>query len=832
MAERTPLMQQYERLKAENPGALLFFRLGDFYELFDEDARVAAPLLDIVLTSRDQKTPMCGVPFHSVDSYIGRLVEAGYRVAVCEQMEDPATAKGLVRRDVVRIVTAATYQAEGDEQARWLGVLVRVGEEVGLGLLDHGHGRFRVASLRGEDGELRARREVQRAGATEVLLVDVEAGDLAQLAKAPTPSPAVLHESREALKEILQRLPPAAREAALLGHAYLAETQRGALSHLEPPRLYEVERGLGIDPATRRNLELVQRLDGSREGTLLWVLDETRSALGRRLLREWVERPLLGREEIVARHDAVSALLEDGMARARVRDLLSGVRDLERLLARAGSGQAGPRDYLALGESLRLCPALAGAAAPLVGDLLAAVRGPLQEELPVAAQVLAAIGDDPPASGREGGFVRPGFDAEIDRLRAAQGGAKEYLAGFERAAREETGIRSLKVGFNKVFGYYIEVSRANLALVPQGWERRQTTANAERYVTEELRRQEELILRAERELVQREQAVLDALREDVLGQAAAIRRQAGAIAALDCLQSFAEVARRRRYVRPAMREEPVLALHGARHPVVEALLGAGEFVANDAALDARSVRLSLITGPNMGGKSTYLRQVALLQVMAQAGSFVPAEEAEIGLADRVFTRVGASDDLSRGVSTFMAEMLEVSLILHEATARSLVVLDEVGRGTGTADGVAIAAAVAEYLASVVRCRALVATHYLELCALAEEHGAIRNHTVAVAEEGRRVIFLHRIVEGAASRSYGLDVARLAGLPEAVLSRAEERLVQGGEPRPAPPPQQLALFPVDPHPALLRLQALDPLRMTPLEALVALSDLRRLVEEER
>ncbi len=830
MSERTPLMQQYDRLKAENPGALLFFRLGDFYELFGEDAEIAAPLLEIVLTSRDQKTPMCGVPHHSFDVYIGRLVEAGYRVAVCEQMEDPAATKGLVRREVVRVVTAATYQAEGDERPRWLGVLVRAGADVGLGLLDLGHGRFRVAALQGPDAEARARRELLRAGVAEILCAGADPGELQDIAQAPQPSPQALHESRRALADATLRLPAAAREAALLGHAYLGETQRGALAHLEPPRLYEVERGLGIDPATRRNLELVQRLDGTREGSLLWVLDETRSALGRRLLREWVERPLTERSEIVARHEAVLALADDGLSRGRLRDALAGVRDLERLLSRAGAAQAGPREYFALGETLRRCPEIAEIARTPRADLLSDAAEPLQAELPIAREIVRAIADDAPSHAREGGFVRTGFDPEIDRLRAAQGGAKDYLADFERRAREETGIRSLKVGFNRVFGYYIEVSRTNLALVPAAWERRQTTANAERYVTEDLRRQEELILRAERELVQRETAVLEALRQGVLAVADEIRRRAAALAALDCLQSLAEVARKRRYVRPVMHEEPVLVLTAARHPVVEALLPEGQFVANDVALDTRAARLSLITGPNMGGKSTYLRQAALIQVMAQAGSFVPAESAEIGLADRVFTRVGASDDLSRGVSTFMAEMLEVSLILREATARSLVVLDEVGRGTGTADGVAIAAAVTEYLASVVRCRALVATHYLELCQLAETHGAIRNHTVAVAEEGRRVVFLHRIVPGAASRSYGLDVARIAGLPEAVLSRAETRLRDGALPRRESPPDQLALFPVAPHPALARLQAIDPLNMTPLEALVALTDLRRLAEE--
>ncbi len=831
MSERTPLMQQYERLKAENPGALLFFRLGDFYELFGEDAEVAAPILEIVLTSRDQKTPMCGVPHHAVDAYVGRLVAAGYRVAICEQMEDPASAKGLVRREVVRVATAATYQAEGDELSRWLGVIVQADEGVGLALLDISHGRFRVAALRGRDPQQRARREMQRAGAAELLLSGAEAGELATLVQAPLPSPEAVHASRTSLASAVRHLPPPAQEAAVLGHAYLAETQRGALAHLESPYLYEVEHGLGIDPATRRNLELVQRLDGSREGSLLWVLDETRTALGRRLLREWIERPLLERGEIVARHEAVAALLAAGMQRGRLRDALSGVRDIERLLARISAGQAGPREYLALGQTLRACPEIAGIAADLEADLVAALAVPLREELALAGEVLRSIVDDPPASARDGGFVREGLDAEIDRLRAAQGGAKEYLAAFERTARESTGIRGLKVGFNKVFGYYIEVSRANVSLVPPAWERRQTTANAERYVTDELRRQEELILRAERELSQREAAVLERLRGAVLDRADEIRKRAAALAGLDCLQSFAEAARRRRYVRPEMREEPVLEIAGARHPVVEALLPDGQFVANDVSLDARAARLSLITGPNMGGKSTYLRQVALIQVMAQAGAFVPAERAEIGIADRVFTRVGASDDLTRGVSTFMAEMLEVSLILREASARSLVVLDEVGRGTGTADGVAIAAAVTEYLAAVVRCRALVATHYLELCALSQEYGAVRNHTVAVAEEGKHVVFLHRIVPGAASRSYGLDVARLAGLPEAVLGRAAGRLRDGMPSQRPSEESQLALFPVAPHPALVHLQRLDPQRMTPLEALVELAELHRLAEED-
>ena len=832
MAESTPVMQQYRRIKAQHPDALLFFRLGDFYELFDEDARLVSNLLDLVLTSRDKETPMCGVPYHAAETYLGRLVDLGYRVAVCEQTEDPRQAKGLVRREVVRVVTPSTYAGEAEEAPRrWLGVLTQVDGVAGIGLLDLGHGSFRVAAVRGEpdEGLRRAVRELERHGVAELLLADVAQGDLGDVPQAPLPAAAAQEESRGLLGDALHRLPPAAARAALLGHSYLLETQRGALRHLEPPHLYEVERGLGLDRATRRNLEILERLDGQRQGSLLWVLDDTRSVAGRRLLREWLERPLSDIEEIVARQEAVLALHDDGLTRARVRDLLGGARDMERLLARIGLGSAGPRDYVALAATLGLGPRLADLL-PAGGERLQAIRATLSTPLAIADTIAASLCDEPPAMARDGNFVRQGFSGEIDRLRAAKDGAKEYLADFERQAREETGIRTLKVGFNKVFGYYIEVTRSNLALVPPSWERRQTIASGERYVTEELRRQEELIGRAERELQSLEAAVLDSLRLAVLERATDIQARAAAVAELDVLQSLAEVGRRRGYVRPELRREPVLELVSARHPVVEALLPQGAFVPNDTRLDARGQRLHLITGPNMGGKSTVLRQVALLQVMAQVGSLVPAERAVIGLADRVFTRVGASDDLARGVSTFMAEMLEVAVILREASAQSLVVLDEVGRGTGTADGVAIAAAVTEYLASVVRCRALVATHYLELCALSEREKGIRNFTVAVAEEGRKVVFLHRIVPGAASRSYGLDVARLAGVPEAVLSRAEERLLA---PAPASAEQgavQLALFELPPHPALERLRRLDPMRVTPLEALTELAALKGLCEE--
>jgi len=830
VADATPVMQQYRRIKAQHPDALLFFRLGDFYELFDDDARLASSLLDLVLTSRDGETPMCGVPYHAAEGYLGRLVDEGYRVAVCEQMEDPKSARGLVRREIVRVVTPATYAGEAEEAPRrWLGVLVRHEAAVGLALLDFGHGSFRVAQPRGADALHSAAREIERHSVMELLTPCDDAADLPDAPRAPLPGAAALEESRTMLGDALRRLPAAAAEAAVLGHAYLLETQRGALGHLEAPRLYEVAQGLGLDPATRRNLELTERLDGQRQGSLLWVIDDTCSVPGRRLLREWLERPLTDLAGIVARQDAVAALYADGLRRRRLRERLADVRDLDRLLAKAGAGSAGPRDYLALARTLEGAPGIAEGL-PEGAARLGALAEVLRPPLAVAGVVLHAVRDDPPALAREGDFVRAGHSRQIDELRAAKDGAKEYLAAFERRAREETGIRTLKVGFNKVFGYYIEVTRANLALVPPEWERRQTIANGERFVTDELRRQEELIGRAERELQSLEAAVLEEVRQATLAAAAEIRQRAAAMAELDALQALAEVGRRRGYVRPELRREPILELVAARHPVVEALLPGGEFVPNDTRLDARGPRLHVITGPNMGGKSTVLRQVACIQVLAQIGAMVPAERAVVGLADRVFTRVGASDDLSRGVSTFMAEMLEVAVILRDATAQSLVVLDEVGRGTGTADGVAIAAAVTEYLASVVRCRALVATHYLELCALADEDASIRNYTVAVAEDRKGVVFLHRIVPGAASRSYGLDVARLAGVPEAVLARAQERLRAPLPAAPGRPPEQLALFDVSPHPAIERLRALDPLRMTPLEALAELAGLKGLCEE--
>lgn len=830
MPERTPLMEQYARIKAEHPDALLFFRLGDFYELFFDDAARASQLLDIVLTSRDGQTPMCGVPYHAWEQYVGRLVAAGERVAICEQMEDPALAKGIVRREVVRVVSPATWSPEEEADHRWLGAIAVEGASVGVALLDLGRGGFRCSELRGERALRAILREVERARCAEVLIGDgVELPAEFAARRAPYPDPRAMLQAREALAAEAGRLPPAALAAAVLGRAYLEETQRGALRHLEAPHLYELERGLLLDSATRRNLDLLQRVDGSREGSLLGVLDATRTAPGRRLLRDWLERPLGDPVAISERQEAVASLHEDGMRRARVQELLSRVRDIERILARAGAGQDGPRDLRALGDTLGLCPAIAQALEGLTADMAMEIRRTLSRPEELGERIRSALTDNPPALPRDGGYVRPGCDAEIDRLRSAQDGAREALARYEQEARERLGIRSLKVGYNRVFGYYIEVGRAGLPQVPADWQRKQTVASGERFLTPELREHEALILRATQELGARESAVLEQLRQAALDAAEEVRGRARAIAALDVLQSLAEVARARRYVRPEILEEPVLELRGARHPVVEALVERGEFVPNDLSLDARGERLALITGPNMGGKSTYLRQVALLQIMAQVGSFVPADSARIGIADRVFTRVGASDDLSRGVSTFMAEMLEVSQIVREATPRSLVILDEVGRGTGTADGLAIAAAVTEYLCAVVRCRALVATHYLELCALADEDSGIRNFTVAVAEEGRSVVFLHRIVPGAADRSYGLEVARLAGLPDTVLGRAEERMRKNAREHPEPP-RQLALFPVDPHPALVELRRIDPERITPLEALVKLAELRRLAEE--
>lgn len=802
MSDLTPMMRQYREIKARHPDALLFFRLGDFYEMFFEDAHTGARELEIALTGRDgggaERVPMCGIPYHAAEHYIARLTDRGYKVAICEQVEDPRLAKGLVRREVVRVVTPGTIQDArlvGDKRNRYLAALARRGEGWALAAADVSTGEFTAAEFRGEGADRRLRDELSRLAPAECLLDPGLAADAAfldvlrrGLGAALTPLAEEAWEPARARRVLLDHFgtaslagfgaedrPLAATAAgALLG--YLRETQRDAVRQVTGLRLVVPEGFMTLDAATRRNLELTARLgDGARQGSLLSVLDRTVTAMGGRLLRQWLERPLLDPGAIGARLDAVEELAGEGLCRSEVRETLRGVYDLERLVSRVACGTANARDLAALRTSLERLPRL--------GRLLGARRSPLLREAaaglsalePVAGLIGRAIVDDPPVPLNEGGLIRPGYDPRVDELRRAGREGKGWIAALEAAERERTGIRSLKVGFNKVFGYYIEVTHANRHLVPDDYIRKQTLANAERYVTPALKEKEEAVLGAEERLLALEYRLFCEVREEVARHTAAIQAAARAVAAADAFAALAETAVAHDYVRPEVDDGAVIDLQGSRHPVLEQVLGPGGFVPNDIHLDGEGQRFLLITGPNMAGKSTVARQAALAVIMAQMGGFVPAASARIGVADRVFTRIGAADDLFSGRSTFMVEMSEVANILHNATPRSLVILDEVGRGTSTFDGLSLAWAVSEDLHDRVRARTIFTTHYHELTALEELLPGVRNFTVAVRERGEEVLFLRRLVRGAADRSYGIQVARLAGLPPAVLRRALEVL---------------------------------------------------------
>ncbi|WP_413084579.1 DNA mismatch repair protein MutS [Thermaerobacter composti] len=870
----TPMMRQYRQWKERYPDCILFFRLGDFYEMFGDDARLAARILDITLTSREtakgERVPMCGVPCHAADQYLARLVEAGYRVAICEQVEDPRLARGLVRREVVRVVTPGTlWTASGPEEGRYVAALAvpeggrgsgrsrwpggggEGGEPgtaaphrgsspgrpqdpgadsrwtttpapaagvpatpaaagdgpdgppvLGLAYADVSTGEFVIAQLEGPQAVRLALDELARLQAAECLLGPGFEGPgaarleralrergcaLSRLPAGPwrvRDAEAVLADrfGRAAVDQARAATGPAAVAAGGGLLAYLRETQKVDLEHLRRLRTDPLDQWLAIDANSRRNLELVRRLrDGSRQGTLLDVLDLTETAMGRRLLKQWVERPLVDRQAIEARLDAVEALVADPFLRSDVRRLLAGVQDLPRLLGRVGYQQANARDLLGIARSLERLPELAGR---LDGALrgrragrLEAVRAGLDPDLAALARRLrAALVDDPPTTVTEGGLIRDGFHPEVDELRRAMREGRDWIAALEARERERTGIKSLKVGFNKVFGYYIEVTRANRHLVPPDYERRQTLAGAERFVTPELKAMESKVLGAEERLAALEHRLFLELRQAVAAAIPRLQAVADALAELDVLASLAEAAARYDYVRPQIAADRRLRIKAGRHPVLDRVLE-GRFVPNDIDLDGREERVMLITGPNMAGKSTYLRQVALIVIMAQMGSFVPAAEAEIGLVDRIFCRVGASDDLASGQSTFMVEVAETALAVHNATPRSLILLDEIGRGTSTFDGIAIARAVIEYIHDRIGARTLVSTHYHELTGLAATRRGIRNYHARVVEDGDSVRFLWRIVPGGADRSYGINVARLAGLPVEIVERAKAILAE-------------------------------------------------------
>jgi DNA mismatch repair protein MutS len=897
----TPLMRQYSSIKQRHPNALLLFRLGDFYELFFEDAVVAARELQITLTSRNkekgQAIPMCGVPYHAAEGYIAKLIRRGYRVAICDQMEDPRLAKKLVKREVTRVVTPGTAidaQVLEPRTNNYLAAAVERDGAVGLAFADLSTGDFRATELRGVDAQRRSAEELERMRPSELLLPTPDAAvhTLAELTNrrpekqvCADPADAVLKDAGQSTisdfkseNAILTRTPlddwsfgeeyaarllrDHFRVATLAGYGledhplaigaagailhYVRETQRGSLSHLDGIRFYQQQDSLILDPTTLRNLELLEpAFGGPGDSTLLATLDHCVTSLGARLLKSWILRPSLERVEIEARWQAVEELLKDTIGREELRRHLGRVQDLERLLSKVTLETANARDLLALKLSLAQLPRVRVQLAGFHAPRLRALEERLDELADVCRLLESSVHPEPPVLLTEGNLIRPGYNAELDTLRDLSQNSKRLVAQIELRERERTRIASLKVRFNNIFGYYIEVSKPNLPLVPSDYERKQTLVNAERFTTRELKELEAKILDAEEKRQTLERDLFIEIRRRVAVEAARIRRTAAVLAELDVLSCFAYLAAERNYHRPEFSDDGELLIVQGRHPVIE-LIGqkdpSARFIANDLYLNTASERILIITGPNMGGKSTYLRQAALICLMAQMGSFAAAERAKLPLLDRIFTRIGASDNLARGRSTFMVEMTEAASILNTATPRSLVLLDEVGRGTATFDGLAIAWAVVEHLQTHTQAKTLFATHYHELTELADLLPGIRNYHVSVKESGANIIFLRKVEPGSADKSYGVEVARLAGLPPSVIERAREILARheqsehtlserlaGGREEAAPVPVQLTIFTPLNADVLRALEQADLDNMKPIEALNLLAELKKQIQ---
>jgi DNA mismatch repair protein MutS len=895
----TPLMRQYAAVKKEHPTALLFFRLGDFYELFFEDAIVASKELQITLTSRNKEkgiaVPMCGVPHHAAEGYIGKLIRKGFKVAICEQMEDARLAKKLVRREVTRVVTPGTAADSllGSEENNFLAALAQVGDRVGFAALDLSTGEFRATEFSGEGALRRVQEELEQLRPKELLygstapLFDTRTSRalLAQQPPAQGPQPRSsgttcaetplddwifapdhaipLLENHFGVLSLegfglSGRTAAAAAAGAIL--YYVRSTQRGSLDHVDRIGWYERQNCLVLDAVTVRNLELIEPLFAGTDAgiTLFRSIDAAVTPMGKRLLRAWLLRPSLDLVEINARLDAVEAAVRNTIAREELRRALDGVLDLERLLSRVTLETANPRDVLALAASLAKIPAIKTAVGRLAADRLNSLHESLDELTDLRDRIETTIVPEPPLSFADGGVIAASVDRDLDELRELSRNSKQVLAQIEQRERGRTGITSLKVKFNSIFGYYIEVSKPNLHLVPQDYERKQTLVGAERFTTPELKEYEAKILDAQEKIVEIERRLFTELRTAIASEAKRIRQTALALAEVDVLASLAHVAALRNYCRPRFvastnkasgkasqdvdsRQSDAgdLEIVEGRHPVIEQQEMAGgseRFVPNDLYLNATTHTILLLTGPNMGGKSTYLRQTALIVILAQMGSFVPARSARLSVVDRVFTRIGASDNLARGRSTFMVEMTETAAILHTATPRSLILLDEVGRGTSTYDGLAIAWAAIEYLHARVRAKTLFATHYFELTELAEQLAEVKNYHVSVKETGGGIVFLRKVEPGAADRSYGIEVAKLAGLPNEVIARAREVLAEHESverlatdhlsPGAMPPPTQLTIFTPLSQPVLEKLREVDLNRLTPLEALNLLAELKK------
>jgi DNA mismatch repair protein MutS len=870
-SNHTPLMRQYLGAKREHPDILLLFRMGDFYELFYDDARKAARLLDITLTQRGASAgapiPMAGVPVHAIEGYLARLLKLGESVAICEQIGDPATSKGLVERKVVRIVTPGTVTDESllEERRDQLLLAVHAGREgYGLAWLDLAAGRFTLAEVE-DDAALAA--ELARLAPAEALAAEGAALPAAALALPGLKRRPPWHFDADSAQRALSAFfgsrdlsgfgcATATRAIAAAGAllAYVQDTQKTALPHLTGLALERPADAIALDASTRRHLELDSHPEGRREHTLLGVLDATVTPMGGRLLRRWLLRPLRDRVALAGRHQAVAAL-QAGDRHLALRELLRGAGDLERILARVALRSARPRDLTTLRDGLALLPALRRAVHAPVPSRLAGAEGaddPSGSGSELVEQLLAELGEhgdsqallaralvgSPPMLQRDGGVIADGFDAELDRLRRLDSDAAGFLSELEARERAATGIATLKVGYNRVHGYYIEFGKSHDAKVPTHYTRRQTTKNAERYITEELKAFEDTALSARERALMRERALYEELLDALNARLQPLRAAAAALAGLDVLAALAERALALDWRAPELVDEPGIAIERGRHPVVEQVLD-GPFEPNDIALDPQR-RMLVVTGPNMGGKSTYMRQVALIVLLAHIGSFVPAQRARIGPVDRIFTRIGAGDDLARGQSTFMVEMAETANILHNASASSLVLMDEIGRGTSTYDGLALAQAIAVHLATVNRAWCLFATHYFELTALAQAHEGIANVHLDAVEHGDALVFLHAVKDGPASRSFGLQVARLAGVPRPVIEQARQVLAALEAGRPAPPATagaaggggQLSLFaPPAPSPVAAALRGLDPDALSPREALDALYRLHRLLDGE-
>ncbi len=796
------MIQQYLQVKEQHQDCILFFRLGDFYEMFFEDARVASKELDIVLTGRDggqeNKIPMCGIPYHSANNYIAKLINRGYRIAVCEQVEDPKSAQGIVKREVVRIITPGTVMDDNileEHQNNYLAAVVCDGTSIGFAYIDVSTGDFRVTEFRGEERDLQLQSELLRLAPAEVLInmessLELEwqrpafLSDRIAVSNVPEDilsfdrAQVVLtrHFGVNSLESFGIKEYEYAVKAAAAIIAFLNNTQKTSLRQVQSIRLYNIDSYLEMDYYTRRNLELtVTMREGKREGSLLAVLDGCRTSMGKRMLRKWIEQPLKKKQEIERRLDGVQELKNNLILRDELKSLLDNVYDMERIAGKIGSEMANPRDLLALKNSLLALQEVPDGFNNLDSTLLRSIAA-MDKMQDLLDLINASINDDAPLTLKEGNIIKTGYNSEIDELKLLSEQGSVWLMDFEAHEKERTGIKYLKVGFNKVFGYYIEVSKSNLNRVPADYVRKQTLVNTERFISEELKNYEDKILGARERLYAIEHEAFIRIRSQLADHIKRMLETAQKVAALDAIFSLAETAYNNDYVRPAISSSEAIEIKSGRHPVVERNLTEARFVPNDTQIGTNDKSFAIITGPNMGGKSTYMRQIALLVLMAQMGSFIPAASASIGIVDKIFTRVGASDDLAAGHSTFMVEMVEVANIMHNASRKSLIILDEIGRGTSTYDGMSIARAVSEYILEKIKARTLFATHYHEITDLADKYAQVINLSVSVHETEDTVVFLKKVLPGKADKSYGIHVARLAGLPIPVIERAQEVLV--------------------------------------------------------